>query len=82
MKKNKNIFLPNSKSFFILRSPRTTGKNRTSPNNGPIKIFKEIIQILKSKPKKSQSCVPLTFLVNVTYHISNIECQKKSFKFS
>jgi hypothetical protein len=34
MKKNKN-----SKFFFILRSPRTMRKNRTSPNNGPIIIF-------------------------------------------
>ncbi len=51
------------KIFFILRSPRTTRKNRTSPNNGPIKNFfvkskyfditnKEITQIPKSESKK------------------------------
>jgi hypothetical protein len=39
MKKKIKKILPNSKFFFNLHSPRTTWKNRTSPNNGPIKIF-------------------------------------------
>jgi hypothetical protein len=52
------------KLFFILRSPRTTRNNRSSPHNGPIKKFfslksyylcitnKEITQIPKSESKK------------------------------
>ena len=64
MKKKKKIFWPNSKFFFILRSPRTTRNNRSSPHNGPIKknfslksyylciTNKEMTQIPKSESKK------------------------------
>ncbi len=68
MKKKKS-----SKNFFVPRSLKTTRKNRTSPNTGTIKKFfhktyflsitnNEKVQISKSKPKKSQSCVPLNKL--------------------
>jgi hypothetical protein len=39
MKEKKNFCDLTQIFFLILRSPRTTRKNRTSPNNGPIKIF-------------------------------------------
>jgi hypothetical protein len=35
----KKKFLARLNTLFIPRSPRTTRKNRTSPQNGPIKNF-------------------------------------------
>jgi hypothetical protein len=38
-KKIKKIFYLTQIFFLILRSPRTTRNNRSSPHNGPIKIL-------------------------------------------
>ncbi len=76
-RKKKKIFLPSSTFFFIPRSPRTTRKNRTSPNNGIIKKFflsnLNILTYLTKKKRKfqnrsqknSQSCVPLRLIMPI-----------------
>jgi hypothetical protein len=91
MLKKKN-FWTRLKTIFIPRIPRTTRKNRTSPQNGRIKIFLfENINILteltnfKSKPKKSQSCVPLMLLLfSTVFHCTaeSSNCAKKCITVS
>ncbi len=70
MKKKTSFLYLHQKKFSFHVVLRLRGKIRTSSNTVPNKIFfakseyfditnKEILEISKSKPKKSQTCVPL-----------------------